>query len=421
MKKALLFSEALKLNDRKAFHVMVKPHGPICNLDCTYCYYLEKKTLYPGKHDMKMSEETLEEFIRQYIGVIKVPVVQFTWQGGEPTLMGIDFFKKAVALQKKYAGGKRIENSFQTNGTRLDDDWGRFFHDNNFLIGISIDGPEHNHDHHRKTVSGKPTFKQVMHGVELLQKHRVEFNTLSCVNSFNVADPLETYRFLKGIGSIFMQFIPIVERKKKGGNDQGLTLVSNEFEGDALVTEWSVRGTDYGKFLITIFDEWVKHDVGRYFVPTFDAALANLVGALPGICVFAETCGDGLVMEHNGDVYMCDHYVYPEFYLGNIHEKPIAEMAGSPEQFNFGVNKRYKLPEYCMRCKVRYACNGECPKHRFLTTPDGEYGLNWLCDGYKAFYQHIEPYLKFMANELKAKRPPANVMQWVRNREQVMK
>jgi len=418
----ILFTDALKLKKPNAFHVMLKPAGPSCNLDCTYCYYLEKKKLYPGKKNFKMSDELLEEFTKQFIEAHQVPVVTFTWQGGEPTLMGLDFYKKALGFQKKYAGGKTIDNAFQTNGTRLNDDWCKFFNDNKILVGISIDGAEHNHDHYRKTASGGPTFKRAMKGIELLQKYKVEFNTLSCVNNYNVHFASETYRFLKSIGSVFLQFLPVVERRATDPPENMLTLVSNDFQKDAEVTEWSVKGKDFGKFLVTIFDEWVRKDVGRYFVQIFDATLANTVGDMPGICVFAETCGDALIMEHNGDLFSCDHYVYPEYHLGNILEGPMIDLVKSQRQFDFGIDKRNKLPRYCLQCDVRYACHGECPKHRFMKTPDGKPGLNYLCEGYKMFFHHVEPYMEFMAKELKNKRAPANVMNWIRNKEnQVIK
>lgn len=417
MKKTLLFTDALKLNRPAAFNVMLKPAGAACNLNCTYCYYLEKNKLYPGKKNFRMTEELLEEFTRQYIEANEVPVVNFTWQGGEPTLMGLDFFRNALALQKKYSGGKKIENSFQTNGTRLNDEWCKFFTDNNILVGISIDGEEHIHDHYRRTFSGGPTFKRVMKGIELLHRHKVEFNTLSVINDYNSDFAIETYRFLKSIGSGFMQFLPVVERMAVGDSHAGLSLVSPSYNGNAPVTGWSVPPVKFGSFMIAIFDEWVRKDVGKYFVQLFDATLANRVGEMPGVCVFAETCGDALVMEHNGDVYTCDHFVFPEYKLGNILEKPLIEMVRSQMQFDFGINKRNRLPRYCLRCDVRFACNGECPKHRIAVTPDGEPGLNYLCEGYKMFFRHVAPYVDYMAGELKNKRPPANVMTWIRNRE----
>lgn len=417
MKKTLLFTDALKLNRPAAFSVMLKPAGPACNLNCAYCYYLEKRKLFPSNTNFKMTEELLEEFTRQYIEANEVPVVTFTWQGGEPTLMGLDFYRKAIAFQKKYSGGKRIENSFQTNGTRLNDEWCKFFADNKILVGISIDGEEHVHDHYRKTFSGGPSFRRVMKGIELLHKNRVEFNTLSVINDYSVNFASETYRFLKTIGSGFIQFLPVVERIAGERNEADLSLVSPAYEANASVTGWSVPPDKFGKFMISIFDEWVRKDVGKYYVQLFDSTLANWVGEMPGVCVFAETCGDALVMEHNGDIYTCDHFVFPEFYLGNMLDRPLNEIVRSQMQFDFGVNKRNRLPRYCLRCDVRFACNGECPKHRILNTPDGEPGLNYLCEGYKMFFHHVAPYMNYMAGELNNKRPPANVMNWIRNKE----
>ncbi|HBE43044.1 MAG TPA: anaerobic sulfatase maturase [Bacteroidales bacterium] len=400
---------------------MLKPAGPACNLNCSYCYYLEKSKLFGGSGSTRMSYELLEEFTKQFIEAHEVPVVMFTWQGGEPTLMGLDFYKKAVEFQKKYSGGKRIDNAFQTNGTLLNDDWCRFFNDNKMLAGISIDGPEHNHDHYRRTRSGAATFKRVMKGIELLHKHKVEFNTLSVINDYNVSMATETYRFLKQIGSGFMQFLPVVERIADTLDENELKLVA-PVHGEAGLAPWTVGAKDYGRFLINIFNEWVRNDVARYYVQIFDATLANYVGENPGICVFNETCGDALAMEHNGDIYSCDHFVYPEYYLGNIFETTLKDLVKSQQQFDFGIDKRNKLPRYCLECDVRYACHGECPKHRFLLAPDGKPGLNYLCEGFKMFFKHVEPYMEFMAKELKAKRPPANVMNWIRNREgQVIK
>jgi uncharacterized protein len=418
----ILFSDALKLKRPNAFHVMLKPAGPSCNLDCTYCYYLEKQVLYPSESRYRMSDELLEEYTRQFIEANQIPVVTFTWQGGEPTLMGIDFFRKALELQKKYGGEKRIENAFQTNGTRLNDEWCAFLKENNFLVGISIDGEEHNHDKYRKTSGGGATFKRTMKGIDLLHKHNVEFNTLSCVTSYNVNFALETYRFLKKVGSGFIQFLPVVERETDPSANSGLKLASPLSPANTMATEWSVGPKEFGRFLITIFEEWVRNDVARYYVQLFDSTLANYIGEMPGICVFSETCGDALVMEHNGDVYSCDHYVFPEYLLGNIHDVPLIDMVKSQRQFDFGIEKRNLLPRYCLQCDVRYACHGECPKHRFSLAPDGKPGLNYLCEGYKDFFHHVEPYMDFMAKELKNKRPPANVMQWIRNREnQVIK
>jgi uncharacterized protein len=413
----LLFTDALKVHRPFAFSVMAKPAGPLCNLDCTYCYYLEKKKLYPGKNVFRLSEELLENFTRQYIESQDVPAVSFVWQGGEPTLLGLDYFRKALALQRKYSNGKTIENAFQTNGTRLTDEWCKFFADNKILVGISIDGEEHNHDHFRRTASGGPTFKRVMKGIELLHRNKAEFNTLSCVNSYNVNYASETYRFLKQIGSGFIQFLPVVERMALQENGPGLNLVTPDFAWPATVTDWSVPAEGFGKFLVTIFNEWVRSDVARYYVQIFDATLANFAGEMPGLCVFSETCGEALAMEHNGDLFSCDHFVYPEYFLGNISSDPMSDLVKSQKQFDFGIAKRNTLPAYCLKCDIRFACHGECPKHRFSLTPDGKPGLNYLCEGYKLFFHHVEPYMEYMAKELKSKRAPANVMTWVKNRE----
>ncbi len=401
-----------------AFNIMLKPVGPLCNLNCTYCYYLEKKNLFPGKTRYRLDEELLETYIKQYIAAQNVPVVSFVWQGGEPSILGVDYYKRAVEIQKKYAGAKRIENSFQTNGTYLTDEFCRFFKENNFLIGLSIDGPEDLHDHYRLDNQGMPTWKKVMEGVAMLQKHKVEFNTLSVVNRKTAQEPLAVYNFLKQIGSTFLQFIPIVERKAEQVEPGEQELVHEKFDGPARVTPWSVTPEDYGNFMIKIFDEWVRRDVGRTYVQLFDVTLANWVGAMPGLCIFSEKCGTAAVMEHNGDVFCCDHYVYDDHFLGNIRETSITQMMGSSKQALFGQDKKNKLPAYCRSCDVRFACHGDCPKHRFINTPQGEPGLSYLCQGYKKFFNHVRPYMDFMAKELKAQRAPANVMEWIKRKEQ---
>ncbi len=396
------------MNEPKYFQVMAKPAGPICNLDCSYCFYLEKEKLYPGNKDFTMSHDVLEQFIRQKIEGQEVETVSFVWQGGEPTLLGVDYFKEVIRLQRKYADGKRIENGFQTNGVILDDEWCSFFSENNFLVGISIDGPAHLHNKYRVLKGGQPTFNRVMRGIEFLKKHHVEFNTLTVVNKENSYHPLEVYNFLKEAGSVYMQFIPVVERTN---SPEELQLVSPAYNGESHVTGWSVEPLQYGNFLCEIFDEWVKKDVGRYFIQIFDVALESQLGIQQSLCVFKETCGKALAIEHNGDVYSCDHYVYPENKLGNIMESPLESLVFSRQQVEFGLDKKTSLPRYCLDCEVRYACNGECPKHRFIKTPDGEDGLNFLCAGYKRFFIHIEPYMKFMADELVNKRPASNVME----------
>jgi uncharacterized protein len=398
------------------FHIMAKPTGPICNLDCTYCFYLEKEKLHPGKKSWAMAPEVQEHFIRDYIASQDTPEVTFAWQGGEPTLLGVEFFQRAVALQQQYADGKTVHNTFQTNGVLLNDAWCGFFKEYNVLVGLSIDGPERFHNRYRVDKGGHDTFARVMRGLECLKKHGVEFNTLTCVQRHNSRHPLDVYRFLKEAGSGFMQFIPIVERRAPEAGDAALSLVTPDV-AEAHVTEWSVEPLQYGRFLSAIFDEWVRNDVARFYVQIIDATLPAWLGELPSLCVFRPTCGDAMALEHNGDLYACDHYVYPEYRLGNIVEDGLACIATSGPQRKFGDDKRDTLPRYCRECPVRFACNGECPKHRFLTTPDGEPGLNYLCAGYKHFFTHIDPYMRFMANELRHGRPPANVMRWARTRD----
>ncbi len=400
-----------------AFHVMTKPIGPVCNLDCTYCFYLEKEKLYPDHANWRMPDDVLEQYIRQYIASQKVPEVTFAWQGGEPTLMGVDFFKRIVALQRQYADGKVIHNALQTNATLLRGEWGPFLAEHGFLVGVSIDGPEEIHNRYRVDKGGHDTWKRVMRGIEHLKENGVDFNTLTVVQRHNSRHPLKVYRFLKEVGSGFMQFIPIVERMDEEAGENDLQLVAPGAGEMAKVSEWSVRPLDYGRFLSGVFDEWVRKDVGRYFVQIFDIALEAWLGYNPSLCVFRETCGDGMALEHNGDLYSCDHYVYPENRLGNIMEESIEKLAGTEQQRTFGTDKRDALPRYCRDCDVRFVCHGECPKHRFLRTPEGEPGLNYLCEGYRNFFHHIDPYMRFMANELRAQRPPANVMEYIRMRE----
>ncbi len=385
----------------QGYHIMLKPRGPICDLDCSYCYYLSKERLYPGS-DFRMSEEVLEAVTRQYLTTQPVPEVVFGWQGGEPTLMGIEFFNRALQLQRKHApAGTRVLNTIQTNGMHLNDEWCRFFKRNNFLVGISIDGPAQMHDAYRKDKGGHASHERVMAGLRQLQRHEVEYNVLTTVHAANVMRPLELYRFVRDeIGAQFVQFIPIVERD----NDTGFQ------EGDR-ATERSVTGNLYGQFLIAVFDEWVHRDVGKVFVQMFDVALAAWVGQRSGLCVYAETCGLALALEHNGDLYSCDHYVQPSHLLGNVLEQPLIELVASPTQDQFGTAKRADLPRYCGACEVRFACNGGCPKNRFISTPDDEPGLNYLCAGYKAFFNHIGPAMRYMTAELRAERPPASIME----------
>lgn len=404
----------LYLSKPTAFQVMLKPVGATCNLHCTYCYYLEKKKLYHNRDSFVMPEAILESFIRQHIEAHEVPVVQFVFQGGEPCLPGIGYYEKVLSLQKKYAGDKRIENVLQTNGTLLNEEWCRFLKKNNFLVGISIDGPRQLHDIYRKNKADEGTWEQVMKAIGLLRRYGVEFNTLSVVNNVNVHNASEMYNFLKEAGSGYMQFLPVVERIADKLPDEQLQIVHPQYKGNAHLSSWSVDPVDYGNFLITIFNEWVRHDVGKYFVQYFDVALANWVGASPGLCVFSPQCGDASVMEHNGDLYSCDHFVFPENFLGNILDKPLLQMMQSEKHLQFGKDKQDLLPGQCLECDYRFACHGGCPKHRFVTTDDGDPGLNYLCKGYYAFFRHIHPYMQYMADELEKKQPPANVMGWVK-------
>lgn len=394
------------------FHVMAKPIGPICNLDCKYCFYLEKESLYPAVEKWAMRDGVLENFIRQYIEAHDTAEVSFAWQGGEPTLLGVEYFRRVIELQDQYANGKRITNAFQTNGVLLNNEWGEFLRENRFLVGISIDGPQELHDVYRVDKGDQPTFDRVIRGVETLKRHGVDFNTLTTLHRANAGAPLEVYRFLKEIGSGYMQFIPIAERIAHQATSEGLRLISPEFMGATQVAPWSVEPIQFGNFLCEVFDEWVRRDVGRYFVQLFDVSLEMWAGMEASLCVFRRTCGAALAIEHSGDLYSCDHFVYPQNRLGNIMEAPLGTMVESKQQRDFGEAKEAALPKYCRQCDVRFACNGECPKHRFINTPDGEPGLNYLCAGYKMFFRHIDPYMRFMAAELAAQRPPANVMGW---------
>lgn len=396
-----------------SFHVMSKPTGPICNLDCSYCFYLEKEGLYSAQDRWEMSQPVLESYIRQYMEAQPGDGVHFAWQGGEPTLLGVEFFRNAFELQQRYSNGKTIHNALQTNGILLDDAWGEFLAEHKVLVGVSIDGPRALHDAYRVDKGGRGTFTRVVRGIEHLQKHGVEFNTLTTVHSGNENHPLEVYRFLKEIGSQYLQFIPIVERKADRPAADGLVLIQPSFAGAAEVTEWSVDPQRYGRFLSAIYDEWVSRDVGKVFVQHFDVALESWLGMAASICIFRETCGSALALEHNGDLYSCYHFVYPEHKLGNVLEQGMKAMAHSEQQRQFGEDKLSTLPKMCRECSVRFACHGECPKHRFLHTPDGEPGLNYLCAGYKIFFHHIDETMRFMAAELEGGRAPANVMRYV--------
>lgn len=390
---------------------MAKPIGPICNLDCKYCYYLEKEKLFPRGENFRMKPDVLESYIRQYCESQSSPEITFAWQGGEPTLLGVDYFRKIVELEKKYAGGRPVHNALQTNGTKLDREWCRFFRENGFLIGLSVDGPRALHDTYRVDKGGKPTFDRVMHGLELLKKHQVEFNTLTVVNASNVKHPLKVYDFLRETGSGFIQFIPLVERLPAGsGSNLDFAEPPEPGQPPSPVTRWSVNAELYGDFLIAIFDQWVRRDVGKVFVQMFDVSLGIWSGAGAGLCVFLEDCGRALAIEHNGDLFSCDHFVYPKYQLGNIMNDSLGAMVNSDRQAEFGRAKSETLPKYCRECDVRFACNGECPKHRFIKTPEGEDGLNYLCPAYKKYFRHVDPFMRKMAALLHAGRAPAEIM-----------
>jgi len=394
---------------------MSKPAGPDCNLDCTYCFYLEKEAMFQEQKVHRMSDEVLETYIKQYCESQNTPEVLFAWQGGEPTLMGIEFFEKAVALQKKYSAGRPVQNALQTNGILIDNDWCKFLAKEKFLIGLSIDGPRHIHDKFRVDRGGKPTFDRVIKSLKLMKAHRVEFNTLTCVTRQSAKHAVEIYDFLKSTGSTFLQFIPIIERKP---NDEaallGLKLALPPDlaadDTDENVMPWTVQPKQYGQFLIDIFDEWVRRDVGLIFVQMFDVMLNAWMGMPPPLCIFSEKCGSAMIIEYNGDIYSCDHFVYPDYNLGNILETPMSELAQTEKQIQFGDDKLDKLPKKCLSCDVRFACNGECPKHRFMYTTNGEPGLSWLCEGYKMFLHHIDPYMKTMTQLLREQRPCAEIM-----------
>ena len=408
-----------------AFHVLAKPTGAICNLDCKYCFFLSKEMLYPGSR-FRMADELLDTYIQQLLEAHQVPEVTIAWQGGEPTLMGLDFFKRSVEYVEKYKRpDQRVAHTMQTNGTKLDDEWCAFFKENDFLIGLSVDGPQEMHDAYRVNKGGEGTFNQVMIGLDYLRKHEVEFNILCTVHAANADHPLEVYRFFRDeLGAQFIQFIPIVER----ATEQLLPLVNMGWSEKSgverplyvqqgnLVTERSVQAERYGEFLTTIFDEWVMRDVGQVYVQLFDVTLGSWIGQ-HNLCIFSPTCGNALAIEHNGDLYSCDHYVEPDYLLGNILEERMIDLIASDQQRKFGQDKYDTLPKYCQECEVQFACYGGCPKNRFIETPDGEPGLNYLCAGYKKFFNHVDEPMRFMAAELRNNRPPANVMGFMARKE----
>jgi uncharacterized protein len=385
---------------KPGYHVMLKPRGAICNLGCQYCYFLSKEKLYP-ESSFRMDETLLEDFTRQYIQTQQSPEITFSWQGGEPTLMGLEFFEQAIRFQQKYAQpGQKIKNALQTNGVTLTEAWCQFFKAHDFLIGLSIDGPKHLHDAYRRDKGENPTFERVMDGLELLKAHKVTFNALTTVHAANAPHPLEVYHFLRDKAKIeFIQFIPIVERDNETGYQEG-----------SKITERSVTARQYGQFLISIFDEWVSRDVSLVYVQIFDVALGAWLGQPGALCVFAPTCGGAMALEHNGDLYACDHFVEPKYLLGNIQEHDLINLVTSESQVKFGRNKMDKLPDFCLNCEVRFACHGGCPKNRFIRTPRGEPGLNYLCQGYKDFFKHIDEPMKIMAFLIRRQLPPLEVM-----------
>ena len=424
----LHFTDAQKLMRPTAFTTMIKPVGSACNLDCDYCYYLGKADLYGGSQP-KMSDELLERYISQYIEAVQVPVVTFCWHGGEPLLAGIDFYEKAVAIQNRYKGNKQIENSLQTNGLLVNPEWCDFFRRNNFLIGLSLDGPKEIHDAYRHDRGGRPTFDRVMKALEMMAISGVEYNTLSTINNRCAGRGREVYQFMRSV-SRYMQFLPVVEMVKGETNEDTLANINPLRKRDpivppgtpgAKVAPWSITTKAFGRFMCDIFDEWVINDVGERFVQLFDITLAQWYGVQPSLCAFCPTCGDGLVVEHNGDVYMCDHFVYPEYRLGNISEEHLRDLQRKPELFRFGIEKRNSLPSDCRRCEYLFACQGECPKHRFATTRRGEMGLNTLCEGYKQFFNHTAPYMEQMRNLIAQGMEASQIIPWARNKRGLVK
>ena len=404
----LSLTDVAKMRRAPSFGTMVKPIGSACNLDCNYCYYRDKADIYNNAMPL-MSDELLEIYIKQYIEGASQQNISFCWHGGEPLMAGLAFFRKAVELQKKYAGDKVIENTLQTNGILVNDEWCSFFADNNFLVGLSLDGPEDIHNAFRRDCGGAPTFSRVMKAVEMFTRTGVDFNILATVNKRSEGRGAEVYKFLRSL-SRYMQFLPVVEYVKER---PGLRpLIVSPDEEDAVEAPWSVSAEGYGEFMCAVFDEWIKRDVGNCFVQLFDVTLANWCGVPPSLCAFCDTCGDGLVVEHNGDVYSCDHFVYPEYRLGNIKEKSIVEMYRSEEQQVFGRDKREALPMECKRCSYYFLCKGECPKHRFGYAKNGEPYMNVLCEGYKMFFRHSDPYMRYMKSLLDKGEAPALVMDW---------
>jgi len=400
----------------QGLHVVAKPIGPVCNLNCEYCFYLEKQVLFAPGEQYRMSDKVLSAFITNYITSQPTPIVEFVWQGGEPTLLGIDFFKRVVELQKPFAGTKTITNSLQTNGMLLNDAWCRFLKEHKFMVGVSIDGPKEIHDRYRRDRKGNGTFDQVMRSLRLFQKHKVEYNVLTSVARETAKQPLDVYRCLREGGVEFIQFSPVVERMPDARSRQhGLRLAGpasmDKQEQQTEVTPWSVIPEEYGDFLIAVYEEWVRHDVGKVFVMNFEWALNAWIGNPSPVCIHAEQCGQSLVIEHNGDVYACDHCVYPQYKLGNIKKDRLSEMVEQSLQSGFGVAKEKALPRWCKECEVLAACQGGCPKHRFVTTYYDEPGLHYLCKGYRKFFFHIRKYCHIITQLLEKGLPAAYIME----------
>lgn len=402
LKDTLTLQDAVKITGPQAFNIMIKPVGSLCNLKCHYCYYLDKAEIYGGK-EPRMSEQMLEHFIKEYIAANDVRDVFFNWHGGEPLLAGLDFYRKAMAFQKKYADGKHIHNTLQTNATLITREWAEFFRANNFLIGVSLDGPQNVHDRYRGGKGGASVFDRVIKGIMELYRAGVQYNVMATVNRQSEGRGLEIYQFLKSAGTRFIQFMPVLEHTKDG------LIVDPQVQG-ARIAPWSVSPEGYGRFLCDIFDYWVRNDVGKVFVNQFDAVLACWCGAQPGICALAQTCGGNSIIEHNGDLYPCDHFVYEGYKIGNVLETDLRTLMNSTKQVRFGLDKRNALPDDCIKCKWFFTCHGECPKHRFNTTDKGETGLNALCEGYKLFFAHVAPYMDKMKSLLQSGRPASEIM-----------
>lgn len=415
-----------QVDSSRGIHLMAKPIGPLCNLDCSYCFYLEKEAFFPERERFRMSDEVLEAYVRRYIESQATPVVEFTWQGGEPTLLGVAFFRKAVQLQKAHAQGKTIRNTLQTNATLIDAEWSRFLADEQFLVGVSLDGPQHLHDLHRYDKQGRSSFHDTVQGLQRLLKAGVECNVLVTVSRAVSKAPLQVYDFLKSLGVRYIQFNPVVERER-GQQEQAIRLhfakpphlsvsaparrLSPPPASAPPVTAESVEPQGYGDFLIAIYDQWVRHDVGEVHVVNFDWALASWCQVPSGVCLFSPRCGKAAIVEHDGSVYACDHFMYPEYRLGNLQQDELATLMQSPQQQRFGAAKEESLPAMCRRCTYQFACHGECPKNRFASAPDGEPGLNYLCPSYLKYFRHITQSMNAMAQLVANGQPASLVMQ----------